>query len=236
MLERPVLACHVALCCATLAAACGAPTRDNPYDTAAATSLQARGSLVATVFSLPTDPGEARTTLAGALVIMARQGQETRRVTGPDGRAKFDDLLAGNYNVTAHLAGYDDDASQVSVTPGQATRSILRLSDAPQQQTDATGKGTLLGSVLRADEVAQRPADQDHSGITVRATSCTCSTETDVEGTFRLSLFPGTYDLEISAPGYTTVSLPGVKAVRNQFETVTPSPILLVPTAAPQAP
>jgi hypothetical protein len=155
MLERPVLACLLALCCVTLTAACGAPYRDNPYDTAAATSLQARGSIIATVFSLPTDSNEARTPLPGALVLMEHQGQESRQVAGPDGRTTFDDLLAGNYNVTAHLDGYYDDTSRVSVRPGQTARSTLRLSDAPQQQTGAAGKGTLLGSALRADQVVR---------------------------------------------------------------------------------
>ena len=134
--------------------------------------------------------------LAGVRVQVV--GPVTRTInTGSDGSYLFR-LPVGTYDVTATLFAYDPGAATDDVVDGMTTTQNFALCLAPAHSVSGTitnlGSGTPVpGATVRILNTPIPPAISDANG---------------------LYLFPsvpeGTYDIQASAPGFLTVTQPGV--------------------------
>jgi len=132
------------------------------------------------------DP-DGRAIRGAAITIRESEtGASAQTVTDEDGRFTHS-TLGGTIDVTATANEYQDGTAHVTIepgTPGSATVTLVRK----------VRQGQLRGQVLSFDG-KPLPATVSVNGTKVTA---------DAEGNFTVDLPAGSFQVEISAPGYTT--------------------------------
>ena len=174
-----------ALGLALLAAACGAPDHQNPFDPATAPALQARATLAGTVALEPR--GATPAPLAGVDVSVPGVGSVT---TDAAGAWSLPGVPPGTHGVLFRRAGWDDatlGGVVVTLDDGDRTVSVppVRL---------VLSRGHVTGTAsLTAGAVAGFPVGADLSGtvVTLEATGePTRTAVTDATGQYRFEAVP----------------------------------------------
>jgi hypothetical protein len=188
-----------------------------------ATNTSTAGSVAGTVWTDNATPGDTTddTPLAGATVSVA-DPDGVEAASGPtDAAGAFSFSVApGTYDVTASAAGHD------SATVEDAQVFLANLTDVGAILLAATA-GEITGTVLSDGATPADPADDTVlAGATVEAflqgeTVAAASTTTDAQGAFQFAMLaPGTYDLAVSAAGFTSLTLVGIVPTASGTGTV----------------
>jgi hypothetical protein len=158
---------------------------------------------------------DGSTPIVGATVACTGALSCSQTTSGAGGGYSLTGLTEGSYQITASMTGFSSETLTVVVGPGGAPTQDFEL---------IAGPGTITGTVL--DTV---------SGLPVSGASVTCSgsptctgTTTVSDGSYTLTVAPGTYTVQLSDTGYAPTTQPNVMVTTgNQTagpNTLTPSP------------
>ncbi len=206
----PTAAVVVAASCPVMAQ----PSADTATTGAAgATASQGEGQIVLFVFD-----GDAP--VSGARLLA--DGQSIGK-TGADGGAVAK-LAAGQHNLVLRQGSTNALDLDVITRADEQVRIIATLRDgqAPELNIQGGGSGPVLAGATDAGEdagtingVVTGPGGGPLSGATVRVPARGVSAETGADGRFAIDVPPGTYNLRVTHPNYTSGSAAGLRVAAN---------------------
>ena len=206
----PTAAVVVAASCPVMAQ----PSADTATTGAAgAAASQGEGQIVLFVFD-----GDAP--VSGARLFA--DGQSIGK-TGPDGGAVAK-LAAGQHNLVLKQGSTNALDLDVITRADEQVRIIATLRDgqAPELNIQGGGSGPVLAGATDAGEdagtingVVTGPGGGPLSGATVRVPARGVSAETGDDGRFAIDVPPGTYNLRVTHPSYTSGSAAGLRVAAN---------------------
>ena len=147
------------------------------------------GTISGTVFQ-----SDGTTPISGATVACTGTLTCTATTSALDGTYALSNLTEGSYQITASMTGFAPEAITVPVGPGgTVTGQNFQL---------AAGPGTITGTVT---DLVTHAAIGGASVTCLGPPSCT-GTTTASDGTYTLTVAPGTYKVQLSDTGYATTS------------------------------
>ncbi|MFQ5808866.1 MAG: carboxypeptidase regulatory-like domain-containing protein, partial [Armatimonadota bacterium] len=145
--------------------------------------------------------------IEGAEIRLSHRGWDARTTSDADGVYRIPDAPPGQYELRISAERHTSLTPDVTVWPGQALRRDVRL----DRVCYVTGRITLRsGEPLRNAEVGVRFRQGPGRGRGWPVT-------TGPDGTYRAWCRPpGRYVIDVKAPGYARVTIPGVRVVHGE--------------------
>ncbi len=167
---------------AALLAACGGPAGEGPWERQDLAPAERAGLSVSV-----TDPSGAP---VSAWVVLVPGGRDA--AADADGVARFDDLSAGDYEVTARAAGFLSPPPQGVVVPvaGEASAAVQLVPEPATARIDVTALSTAWLAPLADAPVLVDGADAGSTGA---------------DGTLRLDVTAGPHTLTVAPPAGTSM-------------------------------